>query len=67
MSLSEKFNIKSARVKGVSFHPTRPWVVTSLHPGQIQIWDYNIEIMIVQFDVYILELFIVRRGTCKKC
>lgn len=57
MSLSEKSNIKSARVKGISFHPTRPWVVTSLHPGQIQIWDYNIEIMIAQFDVYFRVIY----------
>uniref|UniRef100_H2YWI1 Uncharacterized protein n=1 Tax=Ciona savignyi TaxID=51511 RepID=H2YWI1_CIOSA len=31
-----KFETKSARVKGLSFHPKRPWVLSSLHNGCIQ-------------------------------
>ena len=37
-----KFETKSSRVKGVSFHPTRPWILCSLHDGQIQLWDYRV-------------------------
>uniref|UniRef100_A0A673L6L9 Coatomer subunit alpha-like n=1 Tax=Sinocyclocheilus rhinocerous TaxID=307959 RepID=A0A673L6L9_9TELE len=28
-----KFETKSARVKGLSFHPKRPWILASLHNG----------------------------------
>jgi hypothetical protein len=32
-----KFESKSARVKGLAFHPVRPWVCASLHNGVIQL------------------------------
>jgi len=34
-----KFESKSARVKGLTFHSKRPWVLASLHSGIIQLWD----------------------------
>lgn len=37
-----KFETKSAGIKGVAFHPKRPWVLASLHNGLIQlamIWE----------------------------
>uniref|UniRef100_A0A8C5IR19 Coatomer protein complex subunit alpha n=1 Tax=Junco hyemalis TaxID=40217 RepID=A0A8C5IR19_JUNHY len=34
-----KFETKSARVKGLSFHPKRPWVLSSLHNG---VWNYKL-------------------------
>lgn len=46
----KKFEAKSARVKGISFHPTRPWVLTSLHNGLIQLWDYRMCVSIDKFD-----------------
>ena len=33
-----KFESKSARVKGLAFHPVRPWVCASLHNGVIQLY-----------------------------
>ncbi|GFH20540.1 coatomer subunit alpha, partial [Haematococcus lacustris] len=36
MSLLLKFETKSNRVKGLAFHPKRPWVLASLHNGVIQ-------------------------------
>jgi len=45
-----KFETKSKRVKGLSFHPTRPWVLASLHTGVIQLWDYRIRTFIDKFD-----------------
>ena len=33
-----KFETKSFRVKGVSFHPTKPWILCSLHNGWIQLY-----------------------------
>jgi len=30
-----KFEGKSQRVKGLIFHPKRPWILSCLHNGQI--------------------------------
>lgn len=45
-----KFETKSNRVKGLSFHPRRPWVVASLHNGVIQLWDYRMGTLLDRFD-----------------
>ncbi|XP_069693952.1 coatomer subunit alpha-like isoform X2 [Periplaneta americana] len=45
-----KFETKSARVKGLSFHPKRPWVLASLHNGVIQLWDYRMCTLLDRFD-----------------
>jgi len=45
-----KFQTKSARVKGLSFHPKRPWILVSLHSGLIQLWDYRVCTLIEKFD-----------------
>jgi coatomer protein complex subunit alpha (xenin) len=36
-----KFETKSNKVKGLSFHGKRPWISASLHNGVIQLWDYT--------------------------
>ncbi|XP_022657939.1 coatomer subunit alpha-like [Varroa jacobsoni] len=45
-----KFETKSARVKGLSFHPRRPWILASLHNGVIQLWDYRMCTLLDKFD-----------------
>lgn len=35
---------------GLSFHPKRPWILTSLHNGVIQLWDYRMCTLIDKFD-----------------
>jgi len=45
-----KFESKSARVKGLSFHPIRPWICASLHNGVIQLWDYRVGTVIDRFE-----------------
>ena len=45
-----KFEMKRNRVKGLIFHPKRPWILTSLHSGVIQLWDYQIGTLIDKFD-----------------
>lgn len=45
-----KFESKSNRVKGIAFHPTRPWVLASLHNGAIQLWDIRVGTLIDRFD-----------------
>lgn len=49
-SMLTKFEAKSARVKGLSFHPKRPWILTSLHNGLVQLWDYRVCTLIDKFD-----------------
>ncbi|GKV24127.1 hypothetical protein SLEP1_g33778 [Rubroshorea leprosula] len=45
-----KFETKSNRVKGLSFHNKRPWILSSLHSGVIQLWDYRMGTLIDRFD-----------------
>jgi coatomer subunit alpha len=61
-----KFESKSSRVKGVSFHPKRPWLLCSLNKylhtlkfcevmlirvsGTIQLWDYRIGALLNRFE-----------------
>jgi len=40
-SLLIKHDIRSQRVKGVCFHPKRPWVLIGLHSGLVQLIDYR--------------------------
>jgi coatomer protein complex subunit alpha (xenin) len=40
------FESKSSRVKGLSFHPKRPWILASLHSGAIQLLDYRLATVI---------------------
>lgn len=44
------FETKSNRVKGLSFHPTRPWVLAALHNGVIQMWDYRVKTLLDRYD-----------------
>ncbi len=45
-----KFESKSNRVKGLSFHPTRPWILASLHNGVIQLWDIRMGTLLDRFE-----------------
>ncbi|KAG1111490.1 hypothetical protein G6F42_015016 [Rhizopus arrhizus] len=45
-----KFESKSNRVKGISFHAKRPWILASLHNGCIQLWDYRMGTLIERFE-----------------
>lgn len=44
------FEIDSARVKGISFHPIYPWVITSCHNGTILLYDYIHKMLIEEFS-----------------
>lgn len=45
-----KFETKSSRVKGLAFHPKRPWVLTSLHNGVVQLWDYRMGTLVDKYE-----------------
>ena len=40
----------TCRVKGLSFHPKRPWILASLHSGVVQLWDYRMGTLIDCFN-----------------
>lgn len=44
-----KFETKSARVKGLCFHPFRPWLLASLHSGAVQLWDVSLGTLVETF------------------
>ncbi len=46
-----KFETKSARVKGIGFHPSKPWAIASLHSGEIHVWDYSMKLCVAKFEV----------------
>ncbi|CAD8177704.1 unnamed protein product [Paramecium pentaurelia] len=45
-----KFERHSDRVKSVSFHPHRPWILSALHSGIIELIDYRIKKRIAIYD-----------------
>jgi len=45
-----KFETRSKRVKGLSFHPKRPWILASLHDGTIQLWDYQMGTLLEKYQ-----------------
>ncbi|CAI0465439.1 unnamed protein product [Linum tenue] len=52
MKLLTKFETRSDRVKGTSFHSKWPWILANLHSGVIQLWDYYMGTLINRFDVH---------------
>ncbi|KAK9458870.1 coatomer WD associated region-domain-containing protein [Lipomyces oligophaga] len=42
---------RSDRVKGIDFHPTEPWILTTLYSGQVQIWSFETGSVVKTFDV----------------
>ncbi|KAI8054445.1 coatomer protein complex, subunit alpha [Syncephalis plumigaleata] len=50
MHMLTKFESKSNRVKGLSFHPKRPWILASLHNGSIQLWDYRMGTLLEKYE-----------------
>ncbi|CCF56134.1 hypothetical protein KAFR_0A06990 [Kazachstania africana CBS 2517] len=41
LDIKKSFSNRSDRVKGIDFHPTEPWVLTTLYSGRIEIWNYE--------------------------
>ena len=48
--IKNKFEAKSKRVKGLSFHKHRPWILASLHNGSINLFDYRAAVMLEKFE-----------------
>lgn len=39
--MQKSFSNRSDRVKGVDFHPTEPWILSTLYSGRVEIWNYE--------------------------
>jgi WD40 repeat protein len=45
-----KFERNSDRVKSISFHPHRPWLLSALHSGTIELIDYRIKKRLATYE-----------------
>ncbi|ODQ78020.1 hypothetical protein BABINDRAFT_9627 [Babjeviella inositovora NRRL Y-12698] len=41
LDINKQFSTTSDRVKGIDFHPSEPWVLTTLYSGKIEIYNYE--------------------------
>jgi coatomer subunit beta' len=51
LNLQRQLFARSERVKGVDFHPTEPWILTSLYSGVVQIWSIDTGAIIKSFEI----------------
>ncbi|KAL9123803.1 MAG: hypothetical protein Q9217_006806 [Psora testacea] len=42
---------RSERVKGIDFHPTEPWILTTLYSGHVYIWSYDTQAIVKTFEL----------------
>ncbi|KXS93646.1 hypothetical protein AC578_4207 [Pseudocercospora eumusae] len=42
---------RSERVKGIDFHPSEPWILTTLYSGHVYIWSYDTQSIIKTFEL----------------
>ncbi|KAK0643754.1 coatomer WD associated region-domain-containing protein [Cercophora newfieldiana] len=42
---------RSERVKGIDFHPTEPWILTTLYSGHAYIWSYETQQIVKTFEL----------------
>lgn len=47
---SQQFESKSNRVKGIAFHPRLTLLAASLHSGSIQLWNFQMGVLVDRFE-----------------
>lgn len=66
LNVVKQFSTRSDRVKGIDFHPTEPWVLTTLYNGKIEIWSYATNSLVKSIQVTELPVrtgkFIARKN-----
>lgn len=66
LEVTKQFSTRSERVKGIDFHPTEPWILTTLYNGKIEIWSYVTNTLIKLIQVTDLPVragkFIARKA-----
>lgn len=48
-----RYEVKSNRVKGLCFHPSLPWIISTHHNGSINVYDYVAKRLIYHFEEHI--------------
>lgn len=51
MDIKRKLTARSDRVKCVDLHPTEPWMLCSLYQGNVNVWNYETQVLIKTFQV----------------
>jgi len=66
LDVVKQFSTRSDRVKGIDFHPTEPWILTTLYNGKIEIWSYATNTIVKSIQVTELPVrtgkFIARKN-----
>ncbi|GMC22483.1 unnamed protein product [Saccharomyces cerevisiae] len=51
LDIKKTFSNRSDRVKGIDFHPTEPWVLTTLYSGRVELWNYETQVEVRSIQV----------------
>ncbi|KAJ5604727.1 hypothetical protein N7510_009881 [Penicillium lagena] len=51
LDIKRQLFARSERVKGIDFHPTEPWILTTLYSGHVYIWSYESQSIIKTFEL----------------
>lgn len=51
LDVTKQFSARSERVKGIDFHPTEPWILTTLYNGKIEIWSHATNTLVKSIQV----------------
>ena len=58
LDVVKQFSTRSDRVKGIDFHPTEPWILTTLYNGKIEIWSYATNSLVKSIQVTELPVLV---------
>ncbi|KAG2732842.1 hypothetical protein G9P44_003832 [Scheffersomyces stipitis] len=51
LDVVKQFSTRCDRVKGIDFHPSEPWILTTLYNGKIEIWSYATNTLVKSIQV----------------
>ncbi|KAL9264242.1 Coatomer subunit beta'-1-like protein [Drosera capensis] len=51
LDIQVDFTHHSARVKSLDVHPTKPWILASLHAGTVSIFDYTTKVALKSIEI----------------
>jgi coatomer subunit beta' len=67
LEIKRKLCGRSDRVKSVDFHPTEPWILSSIYTGHLFVWNYQTKSIVKQIEVCNAPVrcakFVARKGT----
>lgn len=52
--ITRQIMIRSEKVKGMDFHPTEPWILTTQYNGKLEIWSYVTNSIVK--SIYVTEM-----------